>query len=62
MHLGPDDVLATLSVDFDDSISADQVENIIAAIDQRIKQRFPSVKRIYIEAEKWRSRRLPSQG
>jgi len=62
MHLGPDDILATLSVDFDDSISADQVENIIAAIDQRIKHRFPSVKRVYIEAEKRRSQRASSQG
>jgi cation diffusion facilitator family transporter len=57
MHLGPEDILATISVDFADRLSADQVENIIAAIDQRIKQRLPSVRRIYIEAEKRRPRR-----
>ena len=47
MHLGPDDVLATISVDFVDDKTADEIENSVAAIDQLIKQRFPSVKRVY---------------
>ncbi len=57
MHMGPDDILATISVDFADDKTADEVENSVAAIDQRIKQRYPSVKRIYIEAEKRSSNR-----
>ncbi len=57
MHMGPDDVLATIGVDFVDDKTADEIENSVAAIDQLIKQRFPSVKRVYIEAEKRRSRR-----
>ena len=52
MHMGPDFILANLSVDFENSITADEVERSIAALDQAIKQQYPQVKRIFIEAEK----------
>ena len=52
MHMGPDFILANISVDFADSISAQEVEADIAAIDRRIKQQFPQIKRVFIEAEK----------
>jgi len=58
MHMGPDFVLANISVDFDDNISAQQVETDIAAIDRGIKQAFPQIKRVFIEAEK-RSNKFP---
>jgi cation diffusion facilitator family transporter len=52
MHMGPDFILVNLSVDFDDRANADQVETTIGEMDRSIKQRFPQVKRIFIEAEK----------
>jgi cation diffusion facilitator family transporter len=52
MHMGPDFILANISVDFADAISARQVEADIAAIDRGIKQAFPQIKRVFIEAEK----------
>jgi cation diffusion facilitator family transporter len=52
MHMGPDFILANISVDFADNISAQQVEADIAAIDRSIKQAFPQIKRVFIEAEK----------
>jgi len=52
MHMGPEFILATLSIDFQDDIDADTVERTIADIDRRIKQVYPQVKRIFIEAEK----------
>ncbi len=58
MHMGPDFILANISVNFDDAISAQQVETEIARIDQAIKQKFPPIKRVFIEAEK-RSNRHP---
>jgi len=58
MHMGPDFILANISVDFADAISAQQVEADIAAIDRSIKQRYPQIKRIFIEAEK-RGNRYP---
>jgi hypothetical protein len=47
-----------MSVDFKDNISADEVERAISGMDGMIKQQFPQVKRIFIEAEK----RLSSGG
>ncbi len=52
MHMGPDFILANISVDFADKISARQVEDDIAAIDRAIKQKYPQIKRVFIEAEK----------
>jgi cation diffusion facilitator family transporter len=52
MHMGPDFILATISVDFEDSRSVGEVETTIARIDARIKQAFPRIKRVFIEAEK----------
>jgi cation diffusion facilitator family transporter len=52
MHMGPDFILANISVDFADAISARQVETDIAAIDRTIKQKYPQIKRVFVEAEK----------
>jgi cation diffusion facilitator family transporter len=52
MHMGPDFILVNLSVDFVDRATADQVESAIGEMDKSIKQRFPEVKRVFIEAEK----------
>jgi cation diffusion facilitator family transporter len=51
MHMGADFVLANISVDFRDSISAADVEQTIARLSRQIKHQFPLVKRIFIEAE-----------
>jgi cation diffusion facilitator family transporter len=51
MHMGPDFVLATLSVDFVDTASAAEVEASIAALDASLKVAYPEVKRIFVEAE-----------
>lgn len=58
MHMGPDFILANISVDFTDAISARDVETDIAAIDRSIKQKYPQIKRVFIEAEK-RGNRYP---
>jgi cation diffusion facilitator family transporter len=61
MHMGPDFILANISVDFDNFISGQQVEADIAAIDRSIKQAYPQIKRVFIEAER-RSNRHPPGG
>ena len=55
MHMGPDFILVNLSVEFADSASADDIEVIIGRMDRRIKQDYPKVKRVFVEAEAWRS-------
>ena len=52
LHMGPNFILANLSVDFKDSITAEEVERTIATLSESIKQQYPDVKRIFIEAEK----------
>ena len=51
MHMGPEYILVNVSVDFVDSASAEEVEDVIAAIDRELKQEIPLVKRVFIEAE-----------
>ncbi len=51
MHMGPDYVLVNLSIDFADRTVVGDVEKTIAKIDAQLKQQFPEIKRIFIEAE-----------
>lgn len=51
LHMGPDYILANVSLDFADRVSAQIVEDTIESIDKEIKSRYPQVKRIFIEAE-----------
>ncbi len=55
MHLGPEDVLLTISVDFVSDMTADQVEATISKMEQEIKERYPQVRRVFIEAQNWRA-------
>lgn len=52
MHMGPDFILANISVNFRDDTTAVEIETAVAGIDQRIKKAHPEIKRIFIEAEK----------
>lgn len=51
MHMGPEYVLVTVSVDFSDQATTEEIEQAVASLDQEIKQTYLNVKRIYIEAE-----------
>lgn len=52
MHMGPDYILVNISVNFIDDAVSDDIEKAVAKMDKEIKQQFPNVKRIFIEAEK----------
>ncbi len=56
LHMGPDYILATIAVDFRDDVPAGEIERTIAELDARIRERFPRVQRVFIEAEAWRRR------
>ncbi len=51
MHMGPEFILVNISVDFRDGITAEQVEQSVAKLDQDIKSDHPFVKRVFVEAE-----------
>jgi len=51
MHMGPEFIVANLSVDFRDEVNASDLERAIAGVDRQIKAAYPGVKRVFIEAE-----------
>ena len=51
VHMGPEFILVTLSVDFTDESLASEIEDAVAEVDRQIKERYPDVKRVFIEAE-----------
>ncbi len=53
MHMGPDFVLANLSVDFRDQLRGEELEQAVARMDAAIKELYPAVQRVFIEAESW---------
>ena len=50
MYIGADEVLLTLDVEFDKQAPAQEVAATIEAVEREIGQRYPRIKRIYIEA------------
>jgi cation diffusion facilitator family transporter len=51
MHLGPDDVLVAASVDAVDGILAEEVEALTSELEAAIKEKYPEVRRLYIETQ-----------
>lgn len=51
MHMGPNDILVALSLDFDNEVNAGEVEYSIASLEKQIKFDFNDVKRIFIEVQ-----------
>ena len=48
IHSSPDQITAILSVDFEDSITARDVEVVVCEIEKEAAARFPMVRRLYI--------------
>ena len=48
MHLGPNDVLAAVRLDFDDGVTAAQVEHIIADLERSIRQHYPDIRQVFL--------------
>lgn len=60
MHIGPEFVLATISLRFRSDLSGQQLQDAIARMDREIKRQCPMVKRIFMEAEYEADRPLPT--
>ena len=59
LHMGPDFILLNLSVDFADSLLTGDLEDTIGRLDTQIKQTYPKIKRVFVEAE---ARRMKTAG
>ena len=51
LHQGPEDVLLAVSVDFDDAMTAGEVEESIYRLEVAVKRQYPIVTRIFIEVQ-----------
>ncbi|MGE3181898.1 MAG: cation diffusion facilitator family transporter [Phycisphaerae bacterium] len=51
MHMGPENILVNMSVDFADALSSNDVEAAVAEFNRQIRGEFSDVRRIFIEAE-----------
>lgn len=51
LHMGPEFILVTISVDFRDGMNSSEIEQAIVTLDKLIKAKVDNVKRVYVEAE-----------
>jgi cation diffusion facilitator family transporter len=56
MHLGPEEILVNLDINFANGLSTDQVEEAIDKVEQAIRKELPAVKKIFVEAESLKKR------
>jgi cation diffusion facilitator family transporter len=61
LQMGPDFILALISVDFVDPILADEIEATVDRLDGAIKNSYPLVRRVFVEAEARRVRAFAVQ-
>ena len=54
LHLGPEDVLVNINVNFKDGLTTDDLERAVDDIETRIRAAVPTARRIFIEAESLR--------
>ncbi|MGI9404896.1 MAG: cation diffusion facilitator family transporter, partial [Hyphomicrobiaceae bacterium] len=51
MHLGPNDILMVLSIDFHDNMTSVTVEDTVSKIEKAIKDKHPQITRLFIEVQ-----------
>ena len=51
MHFGPENVLVTMDVVFDRNRSAGEIADAVDRMQKAIRDKFPAVKRVYIDPE-----------
>jgi divalent metal cation (Fe/Co/Zn/Cd) transporter len=55
MHLGPDEVLLNLELDFRPDLAPGQISDEVDRLEREIRERHPEVRRIFIEAKALRA-------
>jgi cation diffusion facilitator family transporter len=62
VHFGPNDILANISLDFEDRSSLEDIEQTVARLERQIKQTFPDITRVFIEAQAQEQHRKAEAG
>jgi len=48
--VGPDDVLLTMDLDFDEGTAAADAATAISDVERQVRERYPMIKRLFVEA------------
>ena len=56
-HLGPQDVMLALNIEFEDALGADEIEAAVRRIEEKVRETHAEGKRIFIEAASVRSKK-----
>lgn len=51
MHLGPEEIILAMEINFKDDITSNEVAHSIETIEKKIREMHPEVKKIFIEAQ-----------
>ncbi|MER0239042.1 cation diffusion facilitator family transporter [Fulvimarina sp. MAC8] len=51
LHLGPNDVLMTMSVDFKDDVVSQTIERIVTEIEEQVKRNYKMVRKVFVEVQ-----------
>lgn len=62
MYFGPQSILLTINVRFSSSLGRDDVEHCVDRIEAAVREHFPNVHQIYIEAESFSTRKPEELG
>lgn len=62
MQLAPDQIIAALSLDFEDHLTADRIENAVIEIERRVRESHPQVVALFIKPQTDKSYREASRG
>ncbi|UCC15304.1 MAG: cation diffusion facilitator family transporter [Gammaproteobacteria bacterium] len=61
MHVGPEDILVNLSVDFRDGVPSEAIEATISRMERQIKTAHPRVTRVFVEVQSWSAHRADKE-
>ncbi|MCK4757520.1 MAG: cation transporter, partial [Thermoplasmata archaeon] len=50
-HIGPEELLVAAKVEFDNSLTSDDIASVINKLEDKIRERVPIAKMIYIEPD-----------
>lgn len=59
MHLAPEEILLALDVEFDQAMTVNQLFAEVDSLERKIKEKYPAIKKIYIEAKNFGGRQRP---
>jgi divalent metal cation (Fe/Co/Zn/Cd) transporter len=49
LHVGPQDIVVALHVEFAHGLTADQVAESAVGLDERLRHRYPAIRRVFVQ-------------